>query len=363
MPLPAVSILIPTLDGERELERLLPSLRAQRYGGDVELRAIDSSSDDGTVAALEAAGFTVEVIPRERFGHGRTRNALAEGARGDVLVFLSQDAVPVGGDFLATLVGALDDPEVAGAVARVVAGSEECALTQRTVDDAPEASVVAWRHSFRGGPDELDALDGHARAELVRFNNVASCIRADVLAQHPFPDVPFGEDCAWAARVLGAGWTLVSAPGATVEHAHSYGPVGAFKRYRSDAAFHRAFHGHVVRRGPVAALRGFVHELLEDLRFARRTRFEPISLLRAPFVRGGQLLGQLVGSRREAPEWSGAARAQDLRSLLLGSAAPGGASTSGSVDDGVDTPGPTRAPSAPPPSSARGLESPQSPHV
>ena len=49
---PRVSILIPTLDGASDLDRLLPALARQRVEGGVELRAIDSSSTDGTVLPM-----------------------------------------------------------------------------------------------------------------------------------------------------------------------------------------------------------------------------------------------------------------------------------------------------------------------
>lgn len=301
---PEVSVLIPTLEGERDLARLLPALRRQAFAGDVEYRAIDSSSRDGTVALLRGAGFAVETIPRAEFGHGATRNRLARAASGRALVFLSQDATPVGPDFLTDLVAALDDPTVAGAVARVVADEGADPLTRRTVDEAAEASEEPWRHAL--GPGEhLAELDARDRAERMRFNNVASVIRADVLREHPFPEVPFGEDCAWAAEVLEAGWALVSAPAAVVEHAHRYDARGAFRRYRVDAGFHRAFHGHRVRPTPISVLRGFVREVLLDLRYAVRTRFRAGALLRSPLLRGAQVAGQFAGTREPGPVWDG----------------------------------------------------------
>ena len=106
MTAPSVSVLVPTLNGAGDLRRLLAALDGQDYGGDVERVAIDSASDDETVAVLEAGGFDVEVIPRAEFGHGRTRNALARRARGEYLVFLSQDAMPEGKDFLSAMVDA-----------------------------------------------------------------------------------------------------------------------------------------------------------------------------------------------------------------------------------------------------------------
>ena len=63
---------------------------------------------------LRGAGFEVTVIDRADFGHGRTRNALARRAGGELLIFLSQDALPIGDDFVARMVEPFDDGDVAG---------------------------------------------------------------------------------------------------------------------------------------------------------------------------------------------------------------------------------------------------------
>lgn len=303
MQVPQVSILIPTFNGEGDLARLLPALDAQVFEGVVERLAIDSSSQDGTVGLLREAGFDVEVIEKRDFGHGSTRNALAARARGTWLVFLSQDASPIGTDFLTRIVAAAQAEDVAGVTARVLPRDSDDALTARTVLEAPEGSDAPDERRLRGGAESLLRMSGKERAEILRFNNVASCIRRSVLAELPFPDVPFGEDVAWAARVLKAGWTLRHEPKAVVAHAHRYGPRSAFERYRSDAAFHIEFHGHRVRRSIFSCLKGIAYELKSDLAFVRRTGSGWASLLRAPWLRSAQVLGQYVGSRGGRQAW------------------------------------------------------------
>ncbi|MEZ6017054.1 MAG: glycosyltransferase [Planctomycetota bacterium] len=285
---PRVSILIPTLDGAPDLDRLLPALRRQQVEGGVELRAIDSSSDDGTVAQLRAYGAHVDVIPRSEFRHGTTRNALAEGARGEFFLFLSQDTVPCGDDFIATLVAAFErDPLLAGATARVLPHEDDDPLTARTVLGAPEAGD----HTLvLGGP-------AAAASEGPRFNNVAGMVRASHFREVPFPDVAFGEDFAWATRVLARGWRVAFVAEAVVRHAHRYGPSQAFERYRTDARFHREERGHIVRPSVRSVARGLLFELREDVRYVRANGAPLRHLLRAPGLRAAQVLGQFVGSR------------------------------------------------------------------
>ena len=322
MSIPKVSILIPTLDGEGDLRRLLPALAGLRFEGGLECIAIDSSSGDGTVSLLEAAGFEVSVIPRSEFGHGRTRNALAQRARGEFLVFLSQDALPLGEDFIDRMVAPFADPTVAGVTARVLPNEGDDALTARTVVDSPEAAAQSETRRW-SSPADYQAMTGPERVALLRFNNVASCIRASVLAAVPFPEVPFGEDFAWAARAMASGHAIHHAGDAAVQHAHRYGPRSAFERYRIDAVFHREFHGFAVRPGLLSALRGIAFELSRDLGYMARHGARAADVLRAPILRTAQVLGQYVGSRGGGDDWSEVRRSGALDIDLSGAASAG----------------------------------------
>jgi glycosyltransferase involved in cell wall biosynthesis len=291
---PRVSICLPTLGAEADLARLLPRLLEQRVSGGCELVVVDSDSRDCTRQLLRRAGARVVWIPRSEFGHAATRNRLAELARGEVLVFLSQDALPADGDFVERLIAPLLSRRAAGATARVLPRPEDDPLTQRTALAVPEAGDEAaeLRSGLAGGP---------------RFNNVASAIRAETLAELPFPDVPFGEDLAWAEAALARGERLEFVPSAVVYHAHTYTPAQAFARNRVDAVFLRRSFGLRLRTGPWSVLRGVLHELREDLRHVAR-HGGWLALPRAPALRCAQVAGQWFGSRGPAgPKGTGAA--------------------------------------------------------
>lgn len=296
MTCPSVTVCLPTLEGERDLERLLPALAAQVGCGAVELVAIDSSSTDRTPDLLRAAGARMQVIPRSDFRHGGTRNLLAQLATGEVCVFLSQDALPSGPDFLAELLAPFEDPEVAGVTARVLPNRYDDPLTARTVLAAPEAQLASERRQLDAG-QSLAQLAPARRDQLVRFNDVASAIRREVLLELPFPDVDFGEDSAWAALALDAGHALVFCAKAEVMHAHRYGPKAAFERYRVDAAFQRTAHGVRVRPGIFSVLKGVAYEVCADVRHVTAEGRGWLHLLRSPFLRGAQVLGQWFGTR------------------------------------------------------------------
>src|SRR5579859_3565785 len=118
---PSVSVVIPTYQGTAYLPALLQAIRAQEYAAPVEIVAIDSESTDATPDILKQFGAVVIPIAQRRFTHGYSRNLGTQCAKGEVLVFISQDALPVGTGWLKGLVAPLADSTIGATYARQVA--------------------------------------------------------------------------------------------------------------------------------------------------------------------------------------------------------------------------------------------------
>jgi len=211
------SLVIPTLDAGERLEALLAAVAAQDGASELEKVAIDSGSRDGTVARLQAAGFRVLHTTRAQFDHGRTRDEAIATTAGEVILLLTQDAVPVGRDWLRNLLAWFDDPRVAGAWCRQV--------------PMPGCNPVMARRiaGWCGGEPRRQELPAGARLAdlpamqqlmLCAFDNVASAARRSAWERFPFGPRPFGEDIAFGQRVITAGMAIVYAANAVVEHSH-----------------------------------------------------------------------------------------------------------------------------------------------
>ncbi len=107
---PLVSILVPTLDEERELPSLLDALAT--LPGHWELVVADGGSRD-TTAALARSHPTAPVVLEARGGRAAQLNAAARHATGDVLLFLHADS-RLPRDAYASLAEAWRAPGVAG---------------------------------------------------------------------------------------------------------------------------------------------------------------------------------------------------------------------------------------------------------
>lgn len=297
---PRASIILPTWNGEEDLKLLLPKLRAQELSGGLEICAIDSSSKDGTVDLLREFDVNFGVIKASEFSHAITRNEIVKMARGEHLVFVSQDVLPADDQFVAQLLEPFSDERVGGCYGRVLPFPDDDPLTARTVIDLPEASSEAHVRDL-DGVDAVWGLSARERAEYLRFNNVASAIRASCFADIPFPQTEFGEDFAWAARALTWGWKIAYQPSAVVYHAHQYSLSKAYDRYRVDAAFHRQIHGFRIRPNVLSVLRGILFEVQRDVQYLWKSKAErkAFHMLRSPGLRTAMILGQYVGSKED----------------------------------------------------------------
>ena len=241
-PIRSVSVLVPTRQGIRFLGRALDALAAQKLELSWDFLAVDSGSDDGTWELLGARAERFPVPFRRRridpveFDHGDTRNLLASLSRGDLLVYLTQDAIPTSDRWLAALVSNFDDARVAAATCRNVPRSDADLLTK--LFSANDPGYASGRREVR-----IEDREAYARATpfekrlLYNFNDVASAIRREAWELHPFPRTSFGEDVLMARALLEAGHTVVYDDRATVEHSHDYSPEEMRERATIDGRF------------------------------------------------------------------------------------------------------------------------------
>jgi rhamnosyltransferase len=229
-----ISVLIPVKDGGEDLQRCLDGIGRQRVDDALEVLVVDSGSRDGSVELARSRGANVIEVGTAEFLHGATRNLAAGRARGETLVFTTQDAYAADERWLEALSTALGaDDRVAGAYGRQIAH-----------DDAapPERFFLDFLY---GVEPRVQRADDPAELSMrtTLFSNANSAIRRDVWERFPFSDdLFFSEDQDWARRVLLAGYSIRYEPAAAVRHSHAYTVSSAFKRFfDTGAAADRGF--------------------------------------------------------------------------------------------------------------------------
>lgn len=280
-----IGLVIPVLNAEPYLDSLLPALREQSLQPDRFL-VMDSQSDDAGAERLRAAGADIVTVQRSEFDHGGTRQRAAELlADCDILVYMTQDAVPASRESFARLVASFDDPAVGVAYGRQLPHSDATPISAhaRLFNYPPDSCSVSFAQRQRYG----------IRA-IFSSNSFAAYRRSALEAIGGFPArTLFGEDALIAALLLKQGWLKRYTADATVYHSHNYSMVADFRRAFDIGVFHNSEPWLIETFGGAGGEGGkFV---VSEIRYL--AKHAPLSILSALMRTGLKAVGYNLGRR------------------------------------------------------------------
>lgn len=168
------------------------------------------------------ANVSVIHIGKGAFDHGGTRDMAARLADTELVVFMTQDAVPADGYLLERLIRPFQNSQVAATYARQLPGTDSGILETYTRDFnyGPESCVKTKK--------DLDRLG----IKTFFCSNVCAAYRRSVYLElggfekHTI----FNEDMIFAGKLIQAGWGIAYCADARVYHAHNYSGFQQFQR-------------------------------------------------------------------------------------------------------------------------------------
>ena len=225
-----IALIIPTLNAAPHWKALVSGIQRQSLMPD-EIIVVDSSSTDGTADQARATGFTVIEIDRSVFSHGGTRQAAAVAApNADILIYLTQDAVPRDTDSFRHLVAAFQNPAIGAAYGRQLPRPHASAIEAhaRLFNYQAVSQLRSWESRTTLG------------FKSIFFSNTFGAFRRNALMSVGgfSPDVSFGEDTLAVAHLHRAGWKTAYVAEALVEHSHAYSIAAEFRRYLEIGILH-----------------------------------------------------------------------------------------------------------------------------
>ena len=288
---PTVSVVIPTLNAQRQLRPLLALLRRQTLHPEIVIA--DSMSEDESAAIAEEGGCLLLTVPRETFDHGGTRTMAAKRSHGEIILFLTQDALPCDGESVARLIKAFEDPAVGAAYGRQLPhpGETPFGAHLRLFNYGELPYVRSYEDRKRYGIKSAFLSNSFAAYRRSALEEIGWFTERLIL----------GEDMVAGAKLLKAGYRLAYVPEAEVYHSHSYTVWQEFKRYFDIGVFHACEPWLLEEFGkPEGEGVRFVRSELGYLTAERRYGLIPAALLR----NGMKLLGYKGGRHfRALPRW------------------------------------------------------------
>lgn len=269
-----ISVFVPTYNGEKYIAELIEAVLSQKLpkGYDLEFLITDSGSKDDTVKIIKdnyLDKVIFDEIPNSEFGHGKTRQRAAEKARGDYILYLSQDATPSHDRWLINMIEPFFVSDKIG-----------CVFGRQIPRAFAEPTIKREVAGVFGGIGAPDAIVIHREKSLVDgkptnplnsfFSDVNSAIRKDLNKKIPFRDVKYAEDQALAEDMQKAGYLKAYSPQGSVWHSNEY----TAKEY-----YHRKFDEYIGLQESTSMtlvpskkslLLGWIRPTLDDWKFTRR---------------------------------------------------------------------------------------------
>jgi rhamnosyltransferase len=279
-----ISLIIPTLNAEKYIPGLLKGIKEQTIKPN-EILIIDSSSEDNTKKIAESFGSKVIEIEKMDFNHGGTRNLAVNHADSDLVVFLTQDALPADEYAIENLIKPFyDNKDVGAAYGRQLPrqGANPIEAHARLFNYPPASRLK--------GITDIPKLG----IKTAFISNSFSAYRLNVLQSiGGFPQKTIvNEDTYVAAKMLLRGWKIAYCADAKVFHSHNYSFLGEFRRYFDIGVFHAE--EPWIRKNFGQAEGEGMRYVLSELKYLWRNnnvRPVPSALLRAAF----KLLGYRIG--------------------------------------------------------------------
>ena len=162
-------------------------------------------------------------LAKSEFDHGGTRAQAAELSDADVMIFMTQDAMPADRELLAELLKALEqDENIAAAYARQLPNAE-CSFVERYTRafNYPDRSVVKTKKD----------MDQYG-IKTFFCSNVCAAYKKDIYQKQGgfVRRTIFNEDMIYAGGLIQAGYGIAYAAEAKVIHSHNYNCMQQFHR-------------------------------------------------------------------------------------------------------------------------------------
>ena len=288
-----IDVIIPTYKPGKEFEKLIGRLQNQEYP--IHKIIIINTRTDIFPKELDRSNYEIEIthIEPDQFDHGGTRNMGAGMSDADIVVYMTQDAIPVDEKLIGTFAKIFEEnPDIGIAYGRQLP-REECNIIERYTRrfNYPEKSLIKTK-------EDLPRLG----IKTFFCSDVCAAYRRNyLLSAGGFEDPTiFNEDMIFAGKRIYAGDKVAYVAEAKVIHSHNYTGRQQFHR-NFDLAVSQAQHPEVFEGVPSEG--EGIRMVKATAKYLLRNGY-PWKVFTLVYQSGCKYIGYFLGKRYEKlPMW------------------------------------------------------------
>ncbi|MBU3228090.1 glycosyltransferase [Clostridium algidicarnis] len=224
-----VSIICPLYNAEKYIKDLYLSIKRQEAVEIESIQFILTESTDLTEDVLKEIGANYYKIKRSDFSHSLTREKAAFLAKGEIIVFITQDIKIVGEDWLLNLTQGIVNNQCEASFSRQI-GYENHGL-ERYIREAnyPKVSRIVSKDQV----EELGIMSFF-------FSDTSSAIKKstfEILNGYDGKNLPTNEDMYFAYKLIMNGYRIKYEAESKVIHSHEFSLGEVYNRYKEIGRF------------------------------------------------------------------------------------------------------------------------------
>ena len=224
-----ISIICPLYNAEAYIEDLYLNIKKQRDICLEEIKFILTESKDNTEEKLKKLKCEYEKISRENFSHSLVREKAAFAAKGDIVVFITQDIKIEDEHWLYHLTKDIADNKCEAAFSRQIGyDSHKVERYTREINYPDETRIVSKEDVERLG------------LMTFFFSDASSAVLKDVFVKlngYDNKDLPTNEDMYFAYKLIMNGYRIEYASDSKIIHSHDLSFNETVKRYSDIGKF------------------------------------------------------------------------------------------------------------------------------
>ncbi|ROR27535.1 rhamnosyltransferase [Mobilisporobacter senegalensis] len=218
----SLDLIIPSYKPDNKFYQLMRRLEKQTIKPD-HIFVINTEEEFLDISRIEnISNLKVIHIKKEEFDHGGTRNFGATLSNADIILFMTQDAVPADKYLIERMLEPFDNKNVAVAYGRQLANKEAGFIEQyiRTFNYPENDSIKSVKDLDTLGIKTYFCSNVCAAYKREIYNDLGGFVTKTI----------FNEDMIMASKVIGAGYSIGYAANAKVIHSHKYSYFQQFTR-------------------------------------------------------------------------------------------------------------------------------------